>query len=309
MPKIQAQSKFFPIFARYLLAKHMKQKIILIFFLSLYILSGCKEETRIDYMNTEKAAGYFTSIEELCNSEKAQLWGTNLYGPLMLVNPETRQIYANQQDAEGLLKPKEGMFVGNYPKEWMINIIATDLGGTQYAIVPLYGRSEDSYRIHTTAIHALFHCYQNNKQIDTRDIDVKHLNERTARLWVKLEWKALLRAIRTSGDIRRQALRDALVFRSARREMYPKYIVSENQFENYEGLTSFTYTFICNETQDEYVRHLLNDFERIYAYKSYLHSWGFINGGLYSHLLYESGFDFTSINDRDVDLGELARQR
>ncbi|MDX2415412.1 MAG: hypothetical protein QNK33_09505 [Bacteroidales bacterium] len=287
----------------------MKQKIVLIFFLSLIILSGCKEETRIDYMTNQKAADYFASVEAYCSTEKAQLWGTNLFGPIMIVNPETRHIYASHQDAEGLLKPKDGIFVGNYPKERITNIIAVTYGGTQYGMVRLSSRGENAYNINTGAVHALFHCFQENNEIDTWDYDVSHLNERTARLWVKLEWKALQRAIRTSGDIRTQALRDALVFRSARREMYPQYIQLENYFENYEGITRFTSTLICTDSKDECVRQLLNYSERVYNYRSYSNTWGFLNGAFYSQLLYESDFDFTTITTRDFDLGEIARER
>ncbi len=176
----------------------------------------------------------------------------------MIVNPETREIYSNSQDAEGLLKPKEGIFTGTYPKERIINTIATEYGGTQFGMVRLSRHGEDHYKIITGAVHSRFHCFQKNKEIDTPRFDTGHLKERTARRWVKLEWKALGRAIRTSEETRKQALRDALVFRSARREMYPMFEESENYFENYEGITSFTYTLICNEEHDEYVRHLLN---------------------------------------------------
>jgi len=287
----------------------MKLKGFILFCLSLFLLAGCKEEPEIDYMTYQKASDYFASIEELCNSDKAQLWDENLFGPIMFVNPETREIYANVQDAEGLLKPKEGIFIGSYPKERFTNIIAVTYGGTQYGMVRLSSRGEDPYRIVANGVHALFHCFQKNNEIDTPNFDTGHLKNRTARLWVKLEWKALRRAIRTSGETRSQALRDALVFRSARREMYPMFVESENWFENYEGLTTFTYTLICNDSRDEYIRQLLNRYDEIYNYQGYTASWGFINGALYAHLLYELGFDFTTIMDRNTDIGRVACEK
>lgn len=259
-------------------------------------------------MTNQKAAEYFIKIDSICQGEKASLWGMNIYGPLMMIDPDTREIYANFQDADGILKPKDGIFVGTYPKEKVIRNFAVTFGGTLFGMTQLRAK-EDEYEILSRAVHGLFHCCQIKKEIDTPEFHASHLNERTARLWVKMEWRALQRAIRTSGEIRTQAIRDALVFRSARREMYPRFIEQENNFENYEGTTSFTYIYLSSKSDEEYIRRLLNYYDRIYNTRSYPNSWGFINGALYSHLLFESGFDFKSINGREYDLGELTRKR
>ncbi len=259
-------------------------------------------------MTNQLAAAYFSKIDSICKDEKASLWGTDIYGPLMMVDRDTRQIYANFQDEEGLLKLRDEIYVGIYPKEKVIRDFAVSFGGTVSGMTQLRAE-EDEYEIISRSVHALFHCTQIRKAIDTPQFHASHLNERTARRWVKLEWKALQRAIRTSGDTRTQAIRDALVFRSARREMYPRFVIQENNFENYEGITTFTYMYLCSNTYEDYVKRLLNYYERIYNTRSYPNSWGFINGALYSHLLFESGFDFSTINSRDIDLGELLKER
>lgn len=280
------------------------KRVVLFLILPLVLATSCKKEVAINYMTNQKALEYFKSVEAYCNSEIAQLWGVNLYGPVLIVNPDTREIYSNFQDAEGLLKPKDGIFVGTYPKESIDPILALEYGGTQYGMVRLR-RSEDPNLIQERMVHALFHCFQANNKLDYRGSDTSHLSEHTARLWVKLEWKALNRAIRTSGETRVQAIRDALIFRSARREMYPEYVLHENHFEIFEGLTTFTYSLICNESYEAYVRKLLNYYDRIYNGSSYTLSWGFLNGALYGHLLYESDFDFTTLVAKDFDLGQI----
>ena len=45
------------------------------------------------------------------------LWGKNLYGPIMFIDRASRRIVANMPDKEGLLKGKDGVFTGVYPKE------------------------------------------------------------------------------------------------------------------------------------------------------------------------------------------------
>ncbi|HDZ40980.1 MAG TPA: hypothetical protein ENH59_04800 [Bacteroidetes bacterium] len=284
----------------------MKRWKVLIFFLPV-LFSQCKEDVGIDYFTAEKAEYYFSEVKKLCDRDDGKLWGENLYGPILLIDTETRKLYSNVQDSEGILKPRGNIFTGTYPREEVINY-AKELGGTLYAMAPI-PEEEDYYRITSRCIHGLSHCLQIRKDIDTPDYNTSHMGERTARLWLKMEWKALERAIRTNGDTRGQAVRDALVFRSARRELYPKYIQDENKFENYEGLASFTYMMLCSETRDEYLKKLLEYYHRIYDFRSYTFSYGFVHGNIYAHLLNETGFDFSTINSRDFDLGEALRDR
>ena len=47
------------------------------------------------------------------------------------------------------------------------------------------------------------------------------MDEKEARLWIKLEWKALRKALNTEGEEQQIAIRDALIFRGSNRELYP----------------------------------------------------------------------------------------
>ncbi len=284
----------------------MKRWTVLFFFL-LLLFPQCKEDEGIDYFTVEKAKYYFSEVEKLCNEDNGKLWGENLYGPILLIDARTRKLYSNVQDKKGILKPKEDIFTGTYPREEVINY-AKEFGGTLYAMAPI-PEEEDYYRITSRCIHGLFHCFQIRKEIDTPDYNTSHMSDRTARLWLKMEWKALERAIRTSEETRKQAVRDALVFRAARRELYPKYVQEENKFENYEGLASFTYMMLSTGSRDQYLKTLLEYYHRIYDFRSYTFSYGFVHGNLYAHLLNETGFDFSSINSKEFDLGEALRER
>lgn len=283
----------------------MKRWMVLIASFPL-LFTGCKEDTGIEYLTAEKAEYYFAEVEKLCDKDDGKLWGENLYGPILLIDTRTRKLYSNVADSGGILKPRGNIFTGTYPREEVINY-ALEFGGTLFAMAPL-PEEEDYFRITSRCIHGLFHCYQIRKDIDTPDYNTSHMGERTARLWLKMEWKALERAIRTNGETRKQAVRDALVFRAARRELYPKYAQEENKFENYEGLASFTYMMLCTDSKDDYLRRLLEYYHSIYDFRSYTFSYGFVHGNLYAHLLYETGFDFSSIEDRNFDLGEALRK-
>lgn len=283
----------------------MKRGIYLIL-IFVVLMPACKDNAGVEYMNCEKAKHYFAELEKACNLDNGRLWGENLYGPVVLIDVKTRKLYANTPDNRGLLKPKDGIFVGTYPKEEVITYVR-NLEGTLFAMAPIPHKENEQLMV-SRCIHGLFHCFQIRKNIDTPEYNNSHMSERTARLWLKMEWKALERAIRTNGNTRDQALRDALVFRSARREMYPGHIQDENHFESYEGLASFTYSYMTSENIEEYTAKVLKQCHDIYDFKSYTHSYGFVHGNLYACLLFEKGFDFSDIDTVNFDLGEKARQ-
>jgi hypothetical protein len=275
----------------------------LIFIAAIIVLSSCHRDEGLAWFSAGKAAEYFRLTEELCNNDNGKLWGENLYGPVMYVDTRSRAIYTNVADRENILKAREGIFTGVLPKERIITNNVIEFGGVKYAMVPL-PETEDRYRMVTRTVHSLFHCYQERHVLKPSTFSTRHLNDRNARLYLKLEWKALTYALGSSGETRRQAIRDALVFRGARRELFPEAITDENRFENYEGLTTFTYTKLCTSGPEELKERILEYLERIYQNNSYVWGYGFVHGALYATLLNDMDFDFKQIQQSDFDLGK-----
>jgi hypothetical protein len=264
----------------------------------------CRKETGNTYMTPERALYYFTSLNEICTKDAGDLWGESLCGPLMFVDRTTRRIIANVQDEEKLLKLKDGVYIGTYPKEKLIDIIAFEFGGTLFGTVRL-PVDEDEYRIKAYAIHSLVHCMQQKRRISPVSFNNRHLSEDNARMWLKLEWRALRSAISAIGEERELAIRDALIFRGARHKSYPAYINDELRFENYEGLPTFSYTLLCTESREEQKKRLLDGIDYYYGLPTYPSTFGFIHGALYAYLLYEEGYRLDSIRSNNTDLGML----
>lgn len=278
-----------------------------IFFPIFLFLLSCKGENTDTYFTPEKASQYFKSIEDICNRDNGRLWGKNLYGPIMFVDRTSRRIVANQPDNEGLLKGKDGIYTGLYPKELIINNAPVKFGGTLFAMTPL-PLEEDDYRIKTRAIHSLFHRFQESEGIVSAGFNISNMDEKEARLWIKLEWKALRKALNSQGDERLLAIRDALIFRGSNRELYQKYANDENRFEIYEGLATFTYTLLCTNSPEEYKIRLFENLDRVYSMQSYARSYGFIHGALYASLLYDKGFDLRKIQTDNFDFGSAVKE-
>jgi hypothetical protein len=278
-----------------------------IFFPVFLVLISCKGEKTNTYFTPEKALQYFKNVEDICNRDDGKLWGRNLYGPLMFIDRSSRRIIANQPDEEGLLKGKDGIYTGLYPKELIINFTPVKFGGKLFAMAPL-PNTEDEYRIKTGAIHGLFHRFREISGIDPASYNTNNMDEKEARLWIKLEWKALRKAINSNGEERQVSIRDALIFRGSNRELYQKYAGDENRFETYEGLSTFTYTLFCTNSSEEFKTRLFENLDRIYSMQSYARSYGFIEGAMYASLLYVKGFDFHKLQADNFDLGNAVKE-
>lgn len=273
-----------------------------LFFLAILLLISCKREKSAIYFTPEKAKKYFSEIESACINDNGKLTGKNLYGSLMFVDRPTRKIFANQPDKEGLLKEKDGVYIGDYPRELVIDNRPQELGGTLFAMV-LLPPQEDDYRIKTRAIRSLYHCYQKSLGMEPTFFNTKHMDERNARLWLKLEWRALRKAINDTGELRVQEIRDALIFRGTRRELYPMSVFDENKFENYEGLATFVSVTMCVDTVDKIRKRLIENLDRTYGFQSYGRIYGQIHGALYAWLAHEKGFNFRTVISDTIDLG------
>lgn len=279
----------------------------LLFLLMVLFLAGCGEEVPISYFTPEKALEYFKSIEEICDKDNGNLWGENIFGPIMFIERSTRRIIANYPDAEGLLKKEHGVYMGIYPRELMIYNAPVSFGGSTFAMVPL-PPEEDQLRIKTRAVHVLFHCFQQRKGLEPVLFYQRNMDEKEARFYIKLEWKALKKAIENEGNDRLVAIRDALVFRGARREIYQAFAEESNQFESYEGLATFTSTRLCTGSPGEYKERLIAYLDRIYSMASYARSYGNIHGALYATLLYDAGLEMQSFIKDSIDLGKLVKE-
>lgn len=282
----------------------MKNRIAI---LILLLVFSCKGEKTSTYFTPDKALQYFKGIKEICDRDNGALWGKNLYGPIMFVDRTSRRMVANMPDKEGLLKGKDGVFTGIYPKELLVSNTPVSYGGTMFAMTPLPAE-EDDFRIKTQAVHSLFHRLQKLAATSSFGYNTNNMDEKEARLWIKLEWKALRKALTTEGEEQKLAIRDALIFRGANRELYQKYAKDENLFENYEGLATFTYTLLCTQSADEYKARIFENLDRVYLMQSYSRSYGFIHGALYASLLHAKEFDFSKIKTNEIDLGNSVRE-
>ncbi len=270
------------------------------------LISSCKGKLPETYLTHEKASAYFKKVEEICNRDNGKLWGSNLYGPMMFVDRTSRQIIANHPDKDGILKLKDGVYTGLYPREKIINNTIIDFGGTLFGIAPL-PPEEDEYRITTRAIHCLFHRLQYQNGIYPAVFNSPDMDEKEARIWIKLEWRALKKAITSEGEDKRLAIRDALIFRCVNQMEFPRNVDERNHYETYEGLASFSYTLLASETIEDFYKQLFEYLDRIYSFQSYAQSYGGIHGALYITLLYQKDYNIKTLLADKLDIANIVK--
>src|SRR5262249_17644049 len=129
---------------------------------------------------------------------------------------------------------------------------ATDWGGTRWTTIswPLLVALKDIQGL--LLIHELFHRIQPQLGLGVQDdLPGDHLDTLEGRYWMQLEWKALSRALSSSGETRRAAIADALAFRAARRDRFSGAAESERRYEINEGLAHYTGTVVAADSRLE----------------------------------------------------------
>ena len=176
------------------------------------------------------AQSYFREAAALCERDGGKLWGISLCGPIVFTDAATRTIATSQPPPEG---PRPmGLGFLNAPVTW---------GGSRWsAYMWAYISPLDAQERGVLLIHELFHRIQPELKLEAGVAENDHLDTVDGRYWIQLEWRALSRALTSSGVARTAAIRDALAFRHARQTKFPVAAKAEAADEIREGLAEYT---------------------------------------------------------------------
>jgi len=178
----------------------------------------------------EVAKRYFAEATKLCERDAGRLWGMSLCGPMVIADPATGTRATSQPEPAGPVPRFSGFADG--PVMW---------GGVRWFAYPLSMLPEKDADIRQQLmLHGLFHRIQPQLGLITEDGFNEHLDTLKGRVSIQLEWRALRRAIESSGSDRAQAIADALAFRRERRARFPGAAEGERREEIREGLASYT---------------------------------------------------------------------
>lgn len=210
------------------------KKYILLLFIGLLCCIACSQHVQSPMERACESA--FKEFQTVCDADGGALWGINLLGPTMFVDPNTRSVVANKQNKANSFVQKGDLFCGQLPEEINIANTSLDYCGEQWTCV-MWDQGKDAISTTHLLIHESWHRIQNEIGISPITTQNQHLDETEGALLMKLELMILEDLLTGKGKID-QCLHDALMVRKYRQANYPE--GNENRFECHEGLAEYT---------------------------------------------------------------------
>lgn len=259
----------------------MKKHLITLLLVCTLITTGKAQHLNV---NADSIPTYLHEIQE-ATKQHFNLWDMDIYSSLLLVNPETREIYANEPDNKGTLVKTGTLYKGVLPHEISMANTAIEWNGKMWAMVILPLPKDKDQRINLLA-HELFHRAQPALNFSARNANNAHLDTKDGRIYFRLELEALKHSVLAQTEKeKRLHLTNALTFRKYRNQIFPNTVSIENALELNEGMAEYTGQTVSGLNKKEnagnhfktYIESFLSmpTFVRSFAYRT-IPTYGFL---------------------------------
>jgi hypothetical protein len=221
-------------------------------------------------VDEQRAQEYFKEARALCERDGGRLWGVSVCAPMVIADRQTQTIATSQPPPEEVRPRILGLV--NAPIQW---------GGATWGAYMWNDVANRTPRQRRELfLHELFHGVQRQLGLGAPTQNTEHLDAMEGRYWLRLEWRALARALRESGEQRNLAVRDALAFRQVRHKLFPANVEDERGQEITEGLAAYTGTVLAADSGADAIANALDllvgaettaveaSFVRTFAYNS-----------------------------------------
>ncbi|MDR0498910.1 MAG: hypothetical protein LBH03_04145 [Holophagales bacterium] len=234
--------------------------------------------------------------------EGGRTWGRSLSGPLLIVEPKTRRVWASEADGDGFLKKQGGIYTGVYPESEVVANTVVRWGGKTWIMLLLPLPSDEKER-RILLIHESWHRIQGDLNLNVPDGFNAHLDTLDGRYWLQLEWRALAKALETAvdGKERQSWIAAAIACRRYRQNLFPQAANEEKCLELGEGLAE--YTGIRATRAKEFV---IKDLKK--ASYPFARSFAYTSGPAYGLLLDDKLPGWTMGVDQDTDISILLQE-
>ena len=246
-------------------------------------------------VDQQRAEVFFKEAATICQRDGGRLWGVSLCGPMVFADARTQTLATNQPRPTG--ERPRALGFGNAPIEW---------GGSRWAayIWDFTTSLPDSRTRGEFMLHELFHRIQPQLGLITPSGQNAHLDAIEGRVWLRLEWRALSRALGESGDDRRRAVSDAIAFRSARRSRFANAAENERVEEIREGLAQYTGIVATADSRADAVASTIEHLAAAEQHETFLQQ-SYATGTAYGILLDDASADWRRRVRSDSDLAQM----
>lgn len=275
----------------------MKQTVATAFFF-LFVL-GVKAQTQSTSPDT---VSIFFDELKTASKKNIGLWNKDLYGPMILIDPKTRELFANEPDLEGILKGNGTTYSGILPAAVNIANTAVNWGGKRWAMAMLPLSENKENRINLLA-HESFHSIQPSLGFTLNNAENNHLDQKKGRIYLRLELEALKQAIHSNSEKEmKQHLTSAFTFRKYRNTLYKGSETTENLLELNEGIAEFTGLIVSGRNKEQARSSLLNGIDGFMKNPTFVRSFAYYTTPVYGYLLYQKDPDWNKKIDAKTNL-------
>jgi hypothetical protein len=262
-------------------------------------LALCLVNPAAAQVDQQRAEAYFKEAATICQRDGGRLWGVSLCGPMVFADARTRTLATNQPRPTAELPRMLGL--ANAPIEW---------GGSRWAAYMWdFTTSLPDARVRGEfMLHELFHRIQPSLGLITAGGPARsgntHLDTVEGRVWLRLEWRALAKALILSGEDRKRAVSDAAAFRLTRRSQFANAAENERVEEIGEGLAQYTGTVTTAASRPEAVASVILHLAGAEGHETFLQQ-SYTTGVAYAILLDDASPDWRRKARSDSDLGQM----
>jgi len=288
----------------------MKLINLIIFINLLFLQLNCKsytsEKKDKSEMEIKRISVYFNELNKALNKDNGKLWNYRLDGPIILVDKQSRKVFANIQDLKGELIRQGDIFIGTLPENINISSTAKEWNGTRWAMLAMPVPDEKEERL-SAFIHESFHRIQPSIGFDSiPGYSCDHLDKKNGRIYLKLELEALEKALNTNNPTEeKEHIMNALLFRQYRHSLFPNSKIYENPLELNEGLAEYTGVILCGRNDIELRQYFVSRFEFFYNQPTFVGAYAYFTIPVYGYFIHKQDKYWNLKIDRKTNLTDF----
>lgn len=222
----------------------------------------------------------FLAARTVTEADGGSLWGIRLDGPVLLADPDTRVTYSSRPFDDFV---REGdIWRGTLPDSIGVANTAFGRGDNRWTMLR-WPIPEEPVALRRLVAHELWHGVQHRLGFPTTGPANAHLDSRDGRYWLRLEMRALARAL---GDPENpEYVGDALTFRFRRHELFPDAANEERALMMHEGLAEYTGLMLSGLPREDREVEAARGLENAQESGSFVRSFAYALGPAYGLLL------------------------
>ena len=166
-------------------------------------------------------------LQAMCDADRGRLWGRSVCGPLVFADRRTRDAVQFLDGNVIETRVPDSIGIANTGVDW---------DGRRWTMV-MWPLPSSTISRRALLAHESFHRIQPELGLPMNSPANAHLDTAEGRYWMRMEWRALARALVTGSD---DAIADALTFRAKRHALAPNAAEEERLLEMNEGLAEHT---------------------------------------------------------------------